>query len=51
MTAAPQFGDVTGFLAVIAAVFAELAVGGDVAGASRMRAFLIHRVLLVRVVP
>jgi len=47
MAAAPQFSDVTGFLAVVAAVFAELTVGGDGAGTSRVRAFLIHRVLLV----
>jgi hypothetical protein len=46
MAAAPKFRDVAGFLAVVAAVLAELAVGGDGAGASRMRAFLIHRVLL-----
>src|SRR4030095_14787543 len=46
MAAAAQFRDVARLLAVIAAVLAELAVWSHGAGASRMRAFLIHRVPL-----
>jgi hypothetical protein len=51
MAAAPQFRDVARFLAVVAAVLAELAIGSNGTGASRMRAFLIHRVLLDRECP
>src|SRR5262245_20823036 len=49
MAAAPQLRDVACLLGVVAAIFAELAVGSNGTGASRMRAFLIHRVLLDRV--
>ena len=50
MAAATQLGDVRRLLAVIAAIFAEFAVGRDGAGASRMRTLLIHRALLDRTV-